>query len=373
MILELARALIARRSITPDDAGCMTLVADRLARAGFAATRLPFEGVDNLWLTHGEGDPVLCLLGHTDVVPPGPAGAWRGDPFRPEVRDGLLYGRGAADMKGSLAAMVVALESFVGKHPGHRGTVSLLLTSDEEGMAVNGTARVIEHLSARGTRIKWCVVGEPTSERRAGDTIKNGRRGSLTGHLEVRGIQGHVAYPHRADNPVHRLLPALAELCARRWDEGNAFYAPTSFQVSNVHAGTGADNVIPGAVTVQFNFRYSTESTEAGLQEAVVSVLDDHRLDYRLDWLPSSKPFLTASGDLIEAARAVIRETTGAEPAVSTAGGTSDGRFVAPTGAEVIELGPVNATIHQVNEHVAVADLELLGKMYEGIVGRLLS
>lgn len=372
MILELASELIERRSITPEDAGCINLLAARLERAGFSTTRLKHGDVDNAWLTHGSGDPVLCLLGHTDVVPPGPAAAWHGDPFVPEVRDGCLYGRGAADMKGSLAAMTVALERYVTACPGHGGTVALLLTSDEEGRAVDGTARVVEHLLGQGVRIKWCIVGEPSSEKTAGDTVKNGRRGSVTGHLEVRGIQGHVAYPDRADNPVHRLLPALARLSDIEWDRGDAHYSPTRLQISNIHAGTGADNVIPGSVNVQFNLRHSTAVTEAQIKDRIEGLLREHDLDYRLDWLPSSRPFLTASGELLDAARAAIREASGVEPAISTAGGTSDGRFVAPTGAEVIELGPVNRTIHQVNECVSLKDLELLGEMYGKIVEKLL-
>ena len=365
--------MIRRASVTPDDAGCQELLAGRLRASGCRATPLRSGEVDNLWLCHGQGDPVLAFLGHTDVVPPGPVQQWDSPPFSPAVRDGCLYGRGAADMKGSLAAMVTAMERFLAAHPDHAGTLALLLTSDEEGPAVNGTCKVVEYLAAQGVSIKWCVVGEPTSAQRLGDTIKNGRRGSLTGRLTVHGVQGHVAYPDQADNPVHKALPALAELCAEVWDRGNAHYPPTSFQISNIHAGTGADNVIPGSLEVILNFRYSTEVTEEDLIRRLRGVLDGHGLRYDLDWLPSSKPFLTASGDLLEAVRAAVTAATGAEPQLSTAGGTSDGRFVAPAGAEVVELGPVNSTAHKVNECVQVADLDALSAIYEDIMGRLLA
>jgi succinyl-diaminopimelate desuccinylase len=371
-IVDLASALIKLPSITPDDAGCISLISSRLERAGFTPVRLKFEDVDNLWAVHGRGDPVLCFVGHTDVVPPGPAGAWQTPPFQPEIREGYLYGRGAADMKGSVAAMTVALERYVANYPHHRGSLALLLTSDEEGRAVNGTARVVDYLDQQGTRISWCVVGEPSARSQAGDTVKNGRRGSLTGHLTVHGIQGHVAYPDRADNPIHRALPALAELCNVEWDRGNDHYPPTSLQISNINAGTGVDNVIPGVLKIQINIRYSTEVTEQGLIDKIATLLTRHGLRYELEWLPSSKPFLTRSGVLLSVTQHVIKETTGKAPEVSTSGGTSDGRFIAPTGAEVVELGPVNSTIHQVNECVKVADLELLAEMYEKIIIGLL-
>jgi len=372
-IAELATALIKLPSITPDDAGCMSLLSAGLEAAGFTATHLKFEDVDNLWISHGNGDPVLCFLGHTDVVPPGPRENWQSGPFQPEVRDGYLYGRGAADMKGSLAAMTIALERYVANHPLHKGSLALLLTSDEEGRAVNGTTRVVDYLKQQNVRIKWCIVGEPSSRETAGDTVKNGRRGSLTGHLVVRGTQGHVAYPDRADNPVHRVVPALAELCSVVWDHGNEHYPPTSLQVSNIYAGTGADNVIPGQIKIQFNIRYSTEVTEDELIEKIGALLNRHGLRYELEWLPSSKPFLTPAGELLSVTRKVVEETTGKAPEVSTSGGTSDGRFIAPAGAEVVELGPVNKTIHQVNECVRVADLELLAGMYEKIIEGLLN
>jgi succinyl-diaminopimelate desuccinylase len=372
MTLELACELIRRRSLTPDDAGCQALIAGRLARAGFTTEILRFGEVDNLWLTHGSGAPLFVFLGHTDVVPTGPECEWTSAPFEPVVRDGFLYGRGAADMKGSVAAMVTALERFVSGHAQHRGTVALLLTSDEEGIGVDGTKRVIERLVAQGTHIDWCLVGEPSSLESVGDTIKNGRRGSLTGLLTVYGVQGHVAYPSLADNPIHRVLPPLAELCATEWDRGNEFYPATTFQVSNISAGTGADNVIPGSLEVIFNFRYSTSVTEEQLAERVERVLNGAGLRYQLEWLPGSRPFLTPSGPLLDVVRDTIRELTGRTTNVATTGGTSDGRFVAPTGAEVIELGPVNRTIHKVDECVRVEDLDVLSLMYERIAARML-
>ena len=372
MTLELASELIRRASVTPEDAGCQELLAARLRAAGCEVTPLPFGDVRNLWLTHGSGAPLLAFVGHTDVVPPGPTEQWHSPPFEPVVRDGLLYGRGAADMKGSVAAMVTALERFVQLHPDHAGRVALLLTSDEEGPAQDGTRKVVEYLQQQDIRIRWCVVGEPSSNARLGDVIKNGRRGSLTGHLTVRGVQGHVAYPERADNPVHKALPALAELCAQAWDQGNEHYPPTGFQISNLHAGTGADNVIPGTLQVVLNFRYSTAVTEEQLISRLRGILDSHGLDYELRWLPSSKPFLTASGDLLQAVCDAVTAVTGSAPALSTAGGTSDGRFIAPTGAEVVELGPLNGSIHKVNECVSVADLEALSSIYEDIMVRLL-
>lgn len=373
MTIELASELIRRRSLTPDDAGCQHVVAARLQRAGFSADHLRFDDVDNLWVTHGSGAPVIALLGHTDVVPTGPVSAWTSDPFTPVIRDGHLYGRGAADMKGSVAAMVTALERFAAKYADHRGTIALLLTSDEEGLAVNGTRRVIEHLTGGNIHIDYCLVGEPSSRERVGDSIKNGRRGSLTGLLTVHGVQGHVAYPQLADNPIHRVAPILSELCAIEWDRGNEHYPATSFQISNICAGTGADNVIPGSIEVLFNFRFSTCLDEDQIARRVTQLLDGHGLKYQLDWRPASRPFLTTSGRLLETVRQVVREFTGREPEVSTGGGTSDGRFVAPTGAEVIELGPLNSTIHKVDECVKAKDLETLSSMYEKILERLLA
>ncbi len=373
MTLELATRLIKLTSVTPDDGGCMPLLTGRLEKYGFTAVNLRFEDTDNLWITHGNTGPVLCLLGHTDVVPPGPLDKWESDPFVPEIRDGYLYGRGAADMKGSIAAMVTAMERFVAAYPQHQGTLAMLLTSDEEGRATNGTIKVVNHLNEQGIHIKWCIVGEPSSQHQAGDTVKNGRRGSLTGHLTVHGVQGHVAYPERSENPIHRLMPVLNELCSTVWDHGNRFYTPTSFQISNINSGTGADNVIPGTIKVQFNFRYSTEVTELQLKGKVESLLMAQKLRFDLEWLPSSKPFLTDSGDLLSVTQRVIQETTGLSPQISTSGGTSDGRFIAPTGAEVVELGPVNDTIHKLNECVKVSDLDLLSLMYEKIIAGLLA
>jgi succinyl-diaminopimelate desuccinylase len=372
MITDFAMQLIKIPSITPDDGGCMRLICDRLEAVGFAATHLRCGDVDNLWITHGQGDPVLCFLGHTDIVPPGPADEWDSDPFLPEVRDKMLYGRGAADMKGSLAAMVSAFERIVADHPGHTGTLAMLLTSDEEGQAVNGTVQVVKNVSEKGIRIKWCLVGEPSSLSAVGDVIKIGRRGSLTGHLTVSGIQGHVAYPDRAENPIHLVIPALNELCNRPWDEGNEHYDPTRFQISNIHAGSGTDNVIPGKIKIQFNIRYSSETSEDSLIQTIETVLTDHGLRFELEWLPSSKPYLTESGKLLSVTREVIQRINGLVPQLSTSGGTSDGRFIAPTGAEVIELGPVNKSIHKVNECISIDDLNTLAEMYYGIIEALL-
>ncbi|MCX7513623.1 succinyl-diaminopimelate desuccinylase [Frateuria sp. STR12] len=373
-VLDLTRDLIARRSVTPEDAGCQALIAERLARAGFAVEHLRFGEVDNLWATHGSDGATLVFLGHTDVVPSGPADAWQSPPFEPTVRDGHLYGRGAADMKGAVAAMVLALEHFVASHPQHAGRVALLLTSDEEGPTnLDGVRRVAEAFRVRGERLDWCVVGEPSSKCRLGDLVRVGRRGSLSGTLTVRGVQGHVAYPEKANNPIHAFAPALAELAATRWDEGNAGFPPTSFQVSNLNAGTGATNVIPGELVAQVNFRYSTASTAAELRERTEAALDRHGLDWQVDWNLSGEPFLSPEGGrLREAVLDACRELCGVEPEQSTGGGTSDGRFVAPLGAEVIELGPVNATIHKVDECVAVADLERLPGLYQAICERLL-
>jgi len=371
--LELAKQLISRASVTPDDAGCQAIMRERLEAIGFRCESLPFGEVSNLWARRGDSGPLLVFAGHTDVVPPGPLEQWSCDPFTPEVREGLLYGRGAADMKGSLAAMVTACEAFIAQYPAHRGSVGFLVTSDEEGPSIDGTVKVVEHLQARGETIDLCLVGEPSSRERIGDVIKNGRRGSLNGKLTVRGKQGHVAYPQLASNPIHRLAPALAELTTIEWDQGNEFFPPTSFQVSNIHAGTGAENVVPGELELMFNLRYSTQLDAPGIRERVHAVLDKHHLDYSLDWRLSGEPFLTPAGELVAAARDAIRELTGIDTELSTSGGTSDGRFIAPTGAQVVELGPVNATIHQVNECVSVDDLELLSAMYRRILEKLLT
>ncbi|MBT2119778.1 succinyl-diaminopimelate desuccinylase [Dyella sp. LX-66] len=373
-VFDLTAELIRRRSVTPDDAGCQALLAERLARVGFKVEHLRYGEVDNLWATHGEGGPLLVFLGHTDVVPTGPAESWQSDPFEPAVRDGYLYGRGAADMKGSVAAMAVALEAFVTAHPDHRGRVGFLMTSDEEGPTnLDGVRKVAAHFRASGERIDWCVVGEPSSKERLGDLIRVGRRGSLSATLTVRGIQGHVAYPEKAKNPIHAFAPALTELAAERWDAGNADFPPTSFQVSNLNAGTGASNVIPGSLAALINFRYSTASRADELRARVERILDKHGLDYALEWNLSGEPFLSpAGGALRDAVVSVCRELCGTEPEQSTGGGTSDGRFIAPLGAEVVELGPVNATIHKVDECVAVADLEKLPSLYQAICERLL-
>lgn len=371
--LELARNLIARASITPDDQGCQQLLGTRLAGLGFKLEYMNFGAVTNFWARRGTSGPVLAFAGHTDVVPTGPEHAWTSPPFKPEVRDGLLYGRGAADMKGSIAAMITACERFIATHSDHQGSIAFLITSDEEGIATEGTLKVIETLEARGEKIDWCLVGEPSSIKQVGDVVKNGRRGSLSGTLTVRGVQGHVAYPHLADNPVHRALPALGELAATAWDNGNEFFPPTTFQISNIHSGTGATNVIPGTLEVLFNFRYSTETDATTLKTRVYALLDRHALDYQLDWIHSGKPFLTPVGELVEAVRAAVRDVTGQETELSTSGGTSDGRFIAPTGAQVVELGPINATIHKVNECVDVEALEQLSRMYEGILQHLLA
>ncbi|HEY8585979.1 MAG TPA: succinyl-diaminopimelate desuccinylase [Rhodanobacter sp.] len=373
-VVDLACELIRRHSVTPDDAGCMAVIGTRLQKLGFHVERLRFGEVDNVWVTHGSAGPTLVFLGHTDVVPSGPESDWRSPPFEPTVRDGLLYGRGAADMKGSVAAMVVALEQFVRAQPKHAGRLALLLTSDEEGPTnLDGVRRVAEHFRNRGERLDWCVVGEPSSKQRLGDLIRVGRRGSLSATLTVRGVQGHVAYPDQALNPIHAFAPALAALGAEHWDEGNADFPPTSFQVSNLNAGTGATNVIPGRLTALMNFRYGTASTADALRARVGAILQRHGLDYELEWNHSGEPFLTpAGGRLRETVVAVCRELCGIEPEQSTGGGTSDGRFIAPLGVEVVELGPVNATIHKVDECVALADLEQLPALYRAVCERLL-
>ncbi len=371
--LRLARELISRRSVTPEDGGCQELLAERLARLGFAIEPVRRGEVSNLWARHGGARPLLCFVGHTDVVPTGPVEKWHSDPFVPTERDGKLFGRGAADMKTSIAAFVVAVEGFLARHPSPRGSIALLITSDEEGPAVDGTSKVIELLNNRGERIDYCLVGEPTCVSRLGDTIKNGRRGSLSGTLRVRGVQGHVAYPHLAKNPVHLAVPALAELAATEWDRGNEYFPPTTWQISNIHGGTGATNVIPGEVEILFNFRFSTASSPEGLKARVASILDRHRLDYELDWSPSGTPYLTPRGKLVETLSAAIRDVTGATPEVSTTGGTSDGRFVAELCPEVVEFGPVNASIHKLDEHVDLSAIESLREIYQGLLGRLLA
>ena len=372
-VLELACELISRPSVTPEDAGCQALVAERLARAGFAIEPLRYGDVDNLWASHGSGAPVLVLLGHTDVVPPGPREAWSSEPFEPVIRDGVLYGRGAADMKGSVAAFVVAAERFVADHPDHPGTLALLLTSDEEGGAIDGVRKVADTLRTRGQRIDWCITGEPSSTARLGDLLRVGRRGSLSATLVIKGVQGHVAYPHKARNPVHQAAAALAELVARQWDAGYDSFPPTSLQVSNIHAGTGANNVIPGELQVLFNLRYNPHWDAPRLEGEVAALLDRHGLEYELRWHRSGEPFHTPEGRLRAVARQVLAEFAGAPPEESTGGGTSDARFIAPLGAQCIEIGPVNASIHQVDEHVSVADLEALPELYRRLVERLLS
>ncbi|WP_290650186.1 succinyl-diaminopimelate desuccinylase [Aquisalimonas sp.] len=371
--VALAMELIRRPSVTPEDAGCQGVIQDRLRPLGFIGESMVFGLVSNLWSRRGTRGPVFAFAGHTDVVPTGPQASWSSPPFEPEVRDGRLYGRGAADMKGSLAAFVTACERFVAAHPNHRGSIALLITSDEEGPARDGTARVVDDLQTRGEAIDWCLVGEPSSEDRVADTVKTGRRGSLNGTLRVHGTQGHVAYPHHARNPIHALAPALAELVDTQWDAGNTHFPPTTFQISNVLAGTGATNVIPATVEVQFNFRFSTESTAEGLKERVTQRLDGHGLDYELDWHLSGQPFITRAGELVAATLDAIRDVTGTDASLSTGGGTSDGRFIAATGAQVLELGPVNATIHQIDEHVEVADLDTLSAIYERLLERLLT
>lgn len=370
--LELTAELVRCPSVTPDDHGCLDIIGKRLAAHGFEVERLPFAPVDNLWARRGNGHPVLCFAGHTDVVPTGPREAWHTDPFEPVVKDGLLYGRGAADMKGGLAAMVTAAERFAASHPVHAGTLAFLLTSDEEGAAVDGTRRVMQLLEARGQKIDWCVIGEPTSHESLGDTIKIGRRGSLSGLLTVHGVQGHIAYPHLADNPVHAFATALAELVSRHWDEGNDYFQPTSFQVANIAAGTGAPNVIPGELKVRFNLRFSTEQTVESLQRTVLGILERHRVKFSIDWIIAGLPFLTQPGVLTDAVSSAVQEITGHSPEFSTTGGTSDGRFIAPTGAQVVELGVGNATIHKVNECARVADIEQLSGVYERVMERLL-
>jgi len=371
--LELAMDLISRPSVTPEDEGCQALMCERLKAIGFEIHNLRFGEVDNFWAIRGEKGPIFAFAGHTDVVPTGPESNWQHPPFEPIIEDGMLYGRGAADMKGSLAAMLVAVENFVAANPDHEGRIAFLITSDEEGPAINGTVKVVEWLEERNEKITWCLVGEPSSTNEVGDVIKNGRRGSLGCELKVKGIQGHVAYPHLARNPIHQAAPALAELAAEEWDQGNDFFPATSFQISNINGGTGATNVIPGDVDIVFNFRFSTELTETILRERSETILNKHGLEYDINWKLSGHPFLTPEGPLVDAAVKAIKDHCNIATELSTAGGTSDGRFIAPTGAQVLELGPVNATIHKVDECVCAEDLNKLQEVYQGILENLLT
>ncbi|UZE95096.1 succinyl-diaminopimelate desuccinylase [Alkalimarinus alittae] len=370
--IELAKELISKHSVTPEDAGCQALICERLEKLGFVVETLQFGEVLNFWARRGSEGPVLAFAGHTDVVPTGPLEQWDYPPFEPTIIGDMLYGRGAADMKGSIAAFVTACERFINDNPKHTGSIAFLITSDEEGPAKNGTVKVIETLESRGEKIDWCLIGEPSSTNTLGDVIKNGRRGSLHGDLIVKGTQGHVAYPHLAENPVHTAIPALLDLSTEVWDEGNEFFPATSFQITNLKAGTGATNVIPGEKEIIFNFRFSTELSVDMIKERVHAILDKHSFNYELEWNLSGLPFLTAAGPLVEASVAAIRDVTGIDTELSTSGGTSDGRFIAPTGAQVLELGPLNATIHKVNECVSVSDLDKLSTIYEGILERLL-
>ncbi|MFD2229763.1 succinyl-diaminopimelate desuccinylase [Alkalimarinus sediminis] len=370
--IELAKDLISKNSVTPEDAGCQALICERLEKLGFVIEVLQFEEVTNFWARRGTESPVLAFAGHTDVVPTGPVENWDYPPFEPTIVGDMLYGRGAADMKGSIAAFVTACERFIQDNPNHTGSIAFLITSDEEGPAKNGTVKVVETLESRGEKIDWCLIGEPSSTKTLGDVIKNGRRGSLHGDLIVKGTQGHVAYPHLAENPVHTAIPALLDLSTEVWDEGNEFFPATSFQITNLKAGTGATNVIPGEKEIIFNFRFSTELTVDMIKERVHAILDKHNFDYALEWNLSGLPFLTAAGPLVDASVAAIREVTGIDTELSTSGGTSDGRFIAPTGTQVLELGPLNATIHKVNECVSVSDLDTLSTIYQGILDRLL-
>jgi succinyl-diaminopimelate desuccinylase len=370
--VQLAQELISRKSVTPEDGGCQELIAQRLERAGFRCEPMKFGDVTNLWARRGNGHPVVCFAGHTDVVPTGPLSEWHSDPFVPTIRDGKLFGRGAADMKSSIAAFVVAAESFVRERPKHSGSIALLITSDEEGPSVDGTVKVVEALKRRNELIDYCIVGEPTSVDWLGDMLKNGRRGSLSGKLLVKGVQGHVAYPHLAKNPVHLLAPGLAELARTEWDKGNESFPPTTWQVSNIHAGTGAGNVIPGSVQVDFNFRFSTESTDASLRQRVEAILKKHGLDYAVEWTLGAKPFLSKNGRLAKTVQEASKRHTGRSAELSTTGGTSDARFIIDICPEVIELGPVNASIHKLNEHIELAQLETLPRIYQDILRALL-
>ena len=370
--LELAKSLISRASVTPDDNGCQALMIDRLEKIGFKIHPLKFGDVDNFWATHGDTGPIFSFAGHTDVVPAGDDEAWKTPPFEPTVKDGLLYGRGAADMKGGLASMLVATENFIEKNPNHKGTVAFLITSDEEGVAVNGTVKVMDYLKNNNQKIDYCLLGEPSSTSVLGDVIKNGRRGSLNALLRVKGKQGHIAYPHLAENPIHLVTSALNDLCQQQWDNGNEYFPATSFQISNIHSGSRVTNVIPGEVEIMFNFRYSTETTKEELQKKVNNILDSHKLNYFIDWSHSGYPFLTPKGELVSACVDAIEKIKLIKPELSTSGGTSDGRFIAQEGTQVVELGPINATIHQVDESVLVQDLEDLSKIYSQILANLL-
>ena len=371
--IQLAQSLIKIDSVTPNDKGCQVLMTDHLKQSNFEISDLKFEEVDNFWAQHGAGSPVFVFAGHTDVVPVGDASKWDLDPFSGEIKDGMLHGRGAADMKGSLAAMLDASERFVKDYPDHKGTIGYLITSDEEGPAVNGTVKVCEHLNKIGQNVDYCLVGEPSATNVLGDVIKNGRRGSLNGTLTIVGKQGHIAYPHLANNPIHLAVPVLNELCEELWDKGNEYFPATSFQVSNIHSGTGVTNVIPGTIEVVFNFRYSTESTHEGLQKRVCDILDKHNLEYEIDWNHSGYPFLTPKGDLVASCVDAIKKVMNVDTQLSTSGGTSDGRFIAPIlNAQVVELGPINATIHQVNECVSAKDLDDLSKIYYHILKNIL-
>lgn len=362
--LELAKALIARPSLTPSDAGCQDILIERLKNLDFHIEKMSFNGVDNLWARRGNQTPLVCFAGHTDVVPTGPLEKWGSDPFAPEIRNGNLFGRGAADMKTSVAAFITAIEEFVVAHPGHSGSIALLITSDEEGVAIDGTDKVVQALQARGEALDCCIVGEPTCAEKFGDTLKNGRRGSLSGNLTVKGVQCHIAYPQLGKNPIHLAAPAIDELAKTIWDNGNQYFPPTTWQISNIHGGTGATNVVPGHLDIQFNFRFSTASTVDGLKQKVHDILDRHKLEYDLEWSLSAKPYLTQHGPLVDAIAAAIREATGIEPALSTSGGTSDGRFIAEICHQVVEFGPLNASIHKIDEHIAVADIEPLKEIY---------
>ena len=371
--LELLKDLISRESVTPEDAGCQDVLAERLTRLGFKEERLNFEDTQNIWLRRGDARPLFTFLGHTDVVPPGPLNSWLSPPFAPTIRDGKLFGRGAADMKGGIACFVTAVERFIAKHPDHQGSIAVMLTSDEEGIATQGVVKVVEVLEQRHEKIDWCLVGEPSSDKKIGDVIRVGRRGSLCARLTVTGIQGHVAYPELAENPIHTFAPALKELTEEVWDQGNEFFPPTSLQVSNINAGTGAENIIPGTAEVQFNLRFCTELNEATIKQRTSTILDKYGFKYDLQWRLSGNPFLTEKGALIDATHAAIFTVTGFETRDDTGGGTSDGRFIAPTGAQVIELGPLNESIHKINEHVGLEDLEVLTNIYEQILVNLLT
>ena len=370
--LELAKSLISKASVTPDDKGCQSIMIERLKKIGFEIHPLKFGDVDNFWATRGNGGPLFAFAGHTDVVPAGNEDAWNTAPFEPTIKDGFLYGRGAADMKGGLASMVTATENFVKENPNHNGTIAFLITSDEEGVAINGTVKVMDYLKENNQKIDFCLIGEPSSTNITGDVIKNGRRGSLNGEINVQGQQGHVAYPHLAQNPIHLIAPALSELCKQEWDNGNEYFPATSFQISNVHSGDGVTNVIPGEAKVMFNIRYSTETTKEELKSKVHEILDLHKLDYSVDWSHSGYPFLTPKGELVSACISAVQEIKEITPELETSGGTSDGRFIAQEGTQVVELGPVNATIHQVNESVLVQDLEDLSRIYSKVLTKIL-